>query len=150
MQVPRALLICSNKKTTYGAVALIGVIPLIEFTIANGLCKTNPSSPLVRLESWMDTWLQLPPMRLSGLVSWGFSLCIFLLRLFPVENVYFSSMVDIILNLHKVARIGFLSWLSGLRIWHCHCSSSSHCCGWEFNPWSGNFHMSWAQPKKKK
>ena len=30
-------------------------------------------------------------------------------------------------------------WCTGLRIWHCHCSSSSHCCGRGSIPGPGTF-----------
>jgi len=30
---------------------------------------------------------------------------------------------------------GVPRWLSGLRIQHCHCCGSGHCCGLEFSSW---------------
>ena len=48
-------------------------------------------------------------------------------------------------------------WLTGLKIWHCHCCSSGHCCGAGSTPGPGNSacckhspknHKT--QPKKKK
>ena len=41
-------------------------------------------------------------------------------------------------------------WCSGLRIWHCHCRNSGHCCGMAAIPRHKNFHMSQVQQKKKK
>ena len=40
----------------------------------------------------------------------------------------------------------FLPWCTGLRIQHCYCSGSGHCCGEGLIP--GNSHMSWVWPKK--
>ena len=38
-------------------------------------------------------------------------------------------------------------WLSGSRIWHCHCCGSGHCFGLRLITGHGNF-MPWAWPKK--
>ena len=37
-----------------------------------------------------------------------------------------------------------------VRITHCHCSGFGHCYSTGSTPGPGNFHTSWAQPKKKK
>ena len=40
-----------------------------------------------------------------------------------------------------------LLWCSELRIWHCHCSGSGHCCASGSIPGPGNFHMQWGAAK---
>ena len=40
-------------------------------------------------------------------------------------------------------------WLSGLRIWHCHCSGSGYCCDAGLIPGPRTF-ACWPWPKKKK
>ena len=46
--------------------------------------------------------------------------------------------------------IGVPWWLSRLRIWHCHCCDSRHCCGLSLTPGPGNFSMLRERPKTKK
>ena len=56
-------------------------------------------------------------------------------------------------NLSHLPKIGIKRvplWQSGLRIWYCHFSSLCCCSGVGLIPGLGNFHMLWAQPKKKK
>ena len=52
-------------------------------------------------------------------------------------------------NLFKIQTFGVPWWYRRLRIQHCHCSGSGHCCCYGgSDPWPGNFYMLWAQPKK--
>ena len=39
-----------------------------------------------------------------------------------------SSLTSVSLGL-RVNTLGVPRWLSGLRIWHCHCCGLGHCCG---------------------
>ena len=49
----------------------------------------------------------------------------------------------------KESNWGVLLWLSGLRIWHCHCSSLGDLLWHGFRSPPGNFHT-WPWPKKKR
>ena len=50
----------------------------------------------------------------------------------------------------KKQYIGVLLWLNRLRIWRCHCSSSSHCCGAGQIPGPGFPHATGMAEKKKR
>ena len=61
----------------------------------------------------------------------------------------------IIYNFFKYQNVkGVPRWLSGLRIWHYHCSNSSRCCGIASIPGSGTFarcgHSQTKEKKKRK
>ena len=50
-------------------------------------------------------------------------------RLLRVQKAITSQAKHKLLNSSKEYEQGVSVWLSGLRIWHCHCSGSECCCG---------------------
>ena len=51
----------------------------------------------------------------------------------------------------KKAEQGVLLWLTGLRIWRCHCSGLGHCCGTGLIPgWGTSTCQGYAQKRRKK
>ena len=47
-----------------------------------------------------------------------------------ISSYQWSQWHNCQLSVHlKNSCLGLLLWHSGLRSWHCHCSSSGHCCG---------------------
>ena len=83
-------------------------------------------------------------------------------------KVWFFTLFSFHLFSSKNCGLDFLLWCNGLRIQCCLCSMLNRCWGvgliqvWEqwlkdlvllqvrFDPWTGNLHMPWVQPKKKK
>ena len=64
-----------------------------------------------------------------------------------IHRLEFSYKLGSQMPWHLKVCPGVLLWLSGLRIWYCHCSGLGCCCGVGLIP--GNFCMPWALPKIK-
>lgn len=87
-EVPRALLICSNKEITYGAAVLIGVNSWLNLQLLMGSARPIH---LPHWSSWKVQWTHgcnYHPCRFHALHHVA-SLSIYLIILIPITNVYF-------------------------------------------------------------